>query len=142
MKNSSYSTLAAFRSFCPVMTIFSIFSLAFVLIAYLGVPLPFNIQTFESTGMVRLATLAAGIVGLAASFLGRRAAIRQNSGTLKLCACMSILMIALYCAIMFLADGHTSPHIWIAFGFTSIVPGTFGGYALRLALRGWDDTCG
>lgn len=142
MKQSSYSTLSAFRAFCPVMVVFSILSLAFVAVAYLGVPLPFDIQTFESTELVRLATLAAGAVGLLASFLGRSAAVNQNSGLLKLCAVLSLVMIALYCAIMFLADGHTSPHVWIALGFTSVVPGTFGGYALRLALRGWDDTCG
>lgn len=142
MKSSSYSTLDAFRSFFPVMVIFSILSLGLVVVAYLGVPLPFQMQTFESTGLVRIATLAAGILGLAAAFLGRGAAAGKNSGLLKVSALLSIVMIGLYCAIMFLADGHTSPHVWIAFGFTSIIPATFGGYALRLALKGWDDTCG
>lgn len=140
MNNSNgYSTLHSFRAYCPLMTIYSILALLFVIVAMMGISLPFDLQTFEGSTTIRIVTAAAGILGLIASFVGIHAAKVKSSGQLRLCGILSILMILLYCVTMVLSDGHTNPHVWILLGSTSIIPGSFGGTALRLAAKGWDD---
>lgn len=138
-ENKSYSTLYAFKAFCPLMVIYSLFALAFVVLSFTGVSLPLGAQAFESTAASRIVTTIAGLLGLVAALIGSSAAKTMHTGLLRVCGMCSILMIALYCVTMVLADGHTNPHAWIILGSTSIIPGAFGGYALRLAAKGWDD---
>lgn len=139
-KNSNaYSKLASFSAYCPLMVIYSILVLLFVIVAMAGIPLPLDAQTFEGSTAVRIVSIAAGILGLIAALIGSHAAKTLNSGQLRICGVLSMIVIALFCAMMVLSDGHTNPHAWILLGSTSIIPGSFGGSALQLASKGWDD---
>lgn len=135
-KNTPHETLHAFKAVCPLMIVYSLLALAFVVVAILGISLPLNAQEFESTTTSRIITTAAALLGLCAGILGLHASKAGKIGIIKTCAYLSYIMIILYCAAMFLADGHTNPHAWIILGATSAVPGWFGGYAMNLAKSG------
>ena len=137
--SNTHATLASFRAYCPLMFVYSILILLFVIVALAGIPLPLDAQTFESSFAIRIVSVIAGILGLVAALIGAHAAKLQNSGQLRLCGALSMILIVLFCAMMILSDGHTNPHVWILLGSTSIIPGSFGGTALRLAAKGWND---
>ncbi len=132
------STLATFRAYCPLMIVYAILCLVFVLVTIMGVKLPLDAQTFEGSTASRIVTVAAAVLGLIAGILGYGAAKRRNLGVIKFCGVLSIVMIALYCVTMVLSQAHTNPHLWILLGATSIIPGSFGGSAIRLSAAGLD----
>lgn len=135
-QNDFYATLHAFKAMCPLMIIYSLLALAFVVVALLGFSLPLGAQEFEATLPSRIVTTVAGLLGLISGIVGMRASKTENTRVVKVCGYLSIIMIILYCAAMVLADGHTNPHAWIILGSTSVVPGSFGGYAIKLAKNG------
>lgn len=132
-------TLIQFKGYCIPMVAFSIFVLLFIIVFLMGVPLPLDAQTFEGSEAVRIVSAVSGVLGIISGILGIKAAAERNDLLLKICAVSGIIIVVLFCSSMLLADGHTNPHAWILLGMTSIVPGSFGGTALRLLKNGWDD---
>ena len=127
-----------FRVYCPMMLIYSVIAIIFVALSIAGVRLPFDTQSFESTFASRLLSALGGILGLVGSVIGMSALKNRSMGLIRLCGVIGVVVVAFYCATMFIGNGHTSPHIITIFGAISIIPGVFGGTAIRLAAKGLD----
>lgn len=138
-QNRKNYTLASFKAYCIPMILFSVCLILFAVVSFAGIRLPLNAQNFEGSDTIRIVSVAAGVLGIIASCAGMKSAKTKNGTLLKICGVLGFIVIIMGCAMMILADGHTNPHVWILLGMTSIIPGGFGGTAIRLAIKGWDD---
>lgn len=135
-KEKANHAMLRFQAYAPLLLVYSALSIVYVIIVMTGVGSPFNPASFESSAASQIVTLLAGVLGLAASLSGLNAAKTGNMGVIKLCAVMGFVMVALYCVVMVLGNGHKSPSVWILLVVFSIIPATFGGVATQLAIKG------
>ena len=127
-----------FQSFTPIMMIYSMIAVLFVVMSVSGVKLPFDAQEYDSTTLGQILSGVGSVLALIASFAGRNAVESKNMGVIKFCAAAGTIAVITYCITMFLANGHLNPNIWAMFGTISIVPGLYSGAAIRIASKGWD----
>ena len=127
-----------FQAYTPVMMVYSIIAVIFVLLSVAGVKLPFDAQEYDSTTTGQLLSGIGSVLALIASFVGMNAVKNQSMGAIKFCAVAGTIAVVTYCITMFLANGHLNPNIWGIFGTISIIPGLYCGAAIRISAIGWD----
>ena len=127
-----------FQVLSPLMLIYSIIAVIFVVLSVSGVKLPFDAQEYDSTSLGQILSGIGSVLGLIASFVGRKAVDNQNMASIKFCAIAGMIAVITYCITMFLANGHLNPNIWGMFGTIAIIPGLYSGSACRIAAKGWD----
>ena len=132
------SAVQDFQAFSPLMMIYSIIAVLFVVLSVSGVKLPFDAQEYDSTTLGQILSGIGSVLALIASFVGINAVKNKNMGAIRFCAAAGTIAIITYCITMFLANGHLNPNIWALFGTISIVPGIYCGAAVRIASKGWD----
>ncbi len=136
---STVNMLYSFRSYSISMVIFSILLFLMVILEMIGVALPFEIGTLESTSTIRIISMAACGVGLIGGLMGINAAKNRRKGAVKVCAFLGIVIILLFTAMTILSENSSNVHVWIAFGAFAIIPGGFCGQAIMLSGRNWED---
>ena len=127
-----------FQSLTPIMMIYSIIAVLFVVMSVAGVKLPFDAEAYVSTTLGQILSGIGSVLALIASFVGRNAVNNKSMGIIVFCAAAGTIAVITYCITMFLANGHLNPNIWAMFGTISIVPGLYSGAAIRIASKGWD----
>ena len=127
-----------FQAYTPIMIVYSIIAVLFVIMSVAGVKLPFDAQEYDSTTAGQVLSGIGSVLALIASFVGINAVKNKNMGAIKFCAAAGLIAVVTYCITMFLANGHLNPNIWGIFGTISIIPGLFSGAAIRIASKGWD----
>ena len=132
------SAVQNFQAYTPIMLVYSIIAVIFVLLSVAGVKLPFDVQEYDSTTMGQLLSGLGSVLALVASFVGISAVKNQSMGAIRFCAIAGAIAVITYCITMFLANGHMNPNIWGIFGTISIIPGLYSGAAIRISAIGWD----
>ena len=132
------SAVQNFQAYTPIMLVYSIIAVIFVLLSVAGVKLPFDVQEYDSTTMGQILSGIGSVLALVASFVGMNAVKNQNMGAIRFCAIAGAIAVITYCITMFLANGHMNPNIWGIFGTISIIPGLYSGAAIRISAIGWD----
>ena len=132
------SAVQNFQAYTPVMLVYSIIAVIFVLLSVAGIKLPFDAQEYDSTTTGQMLSGIGSVLALIASFVGINAVKNNNMGAIKFCAAAGAIAVVTYCITMFLANGHMNPTIWGIFGTISIIPGLYSGSAIRIAAKGWD----
>jgi len=138
MKEKTYMTLGRFSLAVSLILVYGILVTIYAVMGFAGVQMPFDAQLFEGSTITKGLLLINGIASIAGFFVGSKALKEKDSLSLKVCAILGTVIVILFCAVMFISNGHVNPHMWILFGAACIPGANFAGYAIRLTTLGWD----